>query len=155
MVCFELFYVKSLVKSQSHETRSSMELTGEGNIYDQNTRNWQHQTNIHVKWYKLDTLKNLKLHFKMLQNISLIVCIKRQLNVLWFFLHKITWMWFSMWVYVKYIVLGNHNIFYAIKMLHYFYFCHIYLPNINHHIKILVCTELQHTQLLLRCDSQC
>ncbi len=27
--------------------------------------------------YKLDTLKNLKLHFKMLQNISLIVCIKK------------------------------------------------------------------------------
>ncbi len=32
--------------------------------------------NIHAKWYTLDTLKNLKLHFKMLQSISLIACIK-------------------------------------------------------------------------------
>ncbi len=37
-------------------------------------------------------------------------------------------------------------------MLHYYY-CHIYLPNINHHIMSLMCTELQHTQLLLRCDT--
>ncbi len=29
-------------------------------------------TNIHVQRYKLDTLNNLKLHFKMLQKISLI-----------------------------------------------------------------------------------
>ncbi len=37
------------------------------------------KTNIHVLWHKLDTLKNLKLHFKMLQiaNISLIVCTKK------------------------------------------------------------------------------
>ncbi len=34
-------------------------------------------TNIHVQLYKLDTLKNLKLHFKMLQIISLVVCIKK------------------------------------------------------------------------------
>ncbi len=40
--CFELVYVKSLMKSQSHETRSSMKLTAGGNIYDQSTRNWQH-----------------------------------------------------------------------------------------------------------------
>ncbi len=26
---------------------------------------------------KIDTLKNLKLHFKMVQNISLVVCIKK------------------------------------------------------------------------------
>ncbi len=77
LVCFELVFVRSLIKSQSHETRSSMKLTGEGNIYDQSTRNWQHWANIHVQWYKLDTLKNLKLHFKILQNISLIVCIKK------------------------------------------------------------------------------
>ncbi len=75
--CLELVYVKSLMKSQSHETRSSMILTAGGNIYDQNTRNGQQFTNIHVQWYKLDTVKNLKLHFKMLQNISLIVCIKK------------------------------------------------------------------------------
>ncbi len=80
----------------------------------------------------------------MLQNLSLIVC-----TVLWFFLHMLTWMWFSMWVYVKYIFIIEivyeylnltlkliyHNTnkpfgkSYAIKMLHY-YFCHIYLPNI-------------------------
>ncbi len=38
-------------------------------------------------------------------------------------------------------------------MLHCYYVCHIYLPNINHHMKSLLCTELQHTQLLLSCDS--
>ncbi len=31
-------------------------------------------------------------------------------------------------------------------------FCHIYLLNINHHMKSLICTEMQHTQLLLRCE---
>ncbi len=31
-------------------------------------------------------------------------------------------------------------------------FCHIYLPNINHHIKSLMWTEMQHIQLLLRCE---
>ncbi len=31
---FELVCVKSLMKSQSHETKSSMKLTGGGNIYD-------------------------------------------------------------------------------------------------------------------------
>ncbi len=36
-------------------------------------------------------------------------------------------------------------------MFHYYYFCHIYLPNINHHMKSLMCTELQLTQLILRC----
>ncbi len=65
--CFEVVYVKSLMKSQSHKTRS-----GGGNMYDQSTRNYQHYTNIHLKQYTLDTLKNLKLHFKMLQDISLI-----------------------------------------------------------------------------------
>ncbi len=39
-------------------------------------------------------------------------------------------------------------------MIHYYYFCHIYLPKINHHIKSLMCTELQHTQLLLGCVNQ-
>ncbi len=58
-VCFELIYV-------NHETRSSMKLTGGGNMYDHSTRNW-HYTN--VQWYKLDAVKNLKLHFKMLQRI--------------------------------------------------------------------------------------
>ncbi len=38
---FELVCVKSLMKSQSHETKSSMKLTG-GGIYDQSTRNRQH-----------------------------------------------------------------------------------------------------------------
>ncbi len=40
-------------------------------------------------------------------------------------------------------------------MLLYYYFCYIYLPNINHHMISLMRTELQHTQLLLRygyCD---
>ncbi len=40
--CLELVYVKSLMKLQSHETRSSMKLTGGGNIYDQYTRNLQY-----------------------------------------------------------------------------------------------------------------
>ncbi len=40
--CFELVYFKSLMKSQSYETRSSMKLTVGGNIYDQSTRNWQY-----------------------------------------------------------------------------------------------------------------
>ncbi len=51
-------------------------MTGGDNIYDQSTRKWKDTTNIHVQWHKLDTLKNLKLHFKMLQNISFIVCLK-------------------------------------------------------------------------------
>ncbi len=33
--------------------------------------------NSHVQLYKLDILKSLKLNFKMLQNILLIVCIKK------------------------------------------------------------------------------
>ncbi len=37
--CFELVYIKSLLISQSHETRSGMKVSGGGNIYDQNTRN--------------------------------------------------------------------------------------------------------------------
>ncbi len=45
-------------------------------------------TNIHVQWYKLDTLKNLKLHFKMLQNISLIVCIKKKSTMFVFLQNK-------------------------------------------------------------------
>ncbi len=36
-------------------------------------------------------------------------------------------------------------------MVHYYYYCDIYLRNINHHIKSLMSTELQHIQLLLRC----
>ncbi len=36
-------------------------------------------------------------------------------------------------------------------MFHYYYFCHIYHPNINHIMKSLICTELLHTPLLLRC----
>ncbi len=36
-------------------------------------------------------------------------------------------------------------------MLLYYYLCHIYLPNIYHHMMSLMCTELQHIQLLLRC----
>ncbi len=35
----ELVYVKSSMKSQRHETRSSMKLTSEGNMYDQSPRN--------------------------------------------------------------------------------------------------------------------
>ncbi len=54
-----------------------MKLTGRTNIYYKSTRNWQHYTNIHVQQYKLDTLKNRKLHFKMLQNIPLIVRTKK------------------------------------------------------------------------------
>ncbi len=38
-----------------------------------------------------------------------------------------------------------------LECFHYYYFCHIYLPNINNNIKSLVCTELQHTKLLLSC----
>ncbi len=71
--CFEHVYVKSLMESHSHETMNSMKLTGVGNICDQSTRNWQHKT----KFMSNGMLKNLKLHFKMLQNISLIVCIKK------------------------------------------------------------------------------
>ncbi len=65
--CFELVYVK-LMKSQRYGTRSNMKLTG-GGIQVQEIEN-----TIRVfmtKRCKLDTLKNLKLHFKMLQNISL------------------------------------------------------------------------------------
>ncbi len=36
-------------------------------------------------------------------------------------------------------------------MLQYYYVFHIYLAKINHHMKSLMCTELQHTQLLLIC----
>ncbi len=50
-----------------------MKLKGGGNIYDQGTRKGQNYSKFHVQWYKLDTLNNLKLHFKMLQIISLIV----------------------------------------------------------------------------------
>ncbi len=74
--CFELVYVKSLMKSQHHETRSSMKLTVSC-MYNQRTRNEQHYTNIHVQRYILDTLKNLKQHCIMLQNISMIVCMKK------------------------------------------------------------------------------
>ncbi len=49
--CFELVYVKFLMKSKSHETRSSMKLTGRGNMYDQSTGKWQHYANIYVQWY--------------------------------------------------------------------------------------------------------
>ncbi len=45
---------------------------------------------MHVELYKLDTLKNLKLHFKMLQIISLIVCIKKATKMLFFFLLQMT-----------------------------------------------------------------
>ncbi len=48
-------------------------------MYDQSA-NMDNTTpiNIHAQWYKLDTLKNLKqLHLKMLQNISLVVRIKK------------------------------------------------------------------------------
>ncbi len=41
-VVLSLFMLRLLMKSQSHETKSSMELTGGSNIYDQGTRNWQH-----------------------------------------------------------------------------------------------------------------
>ncbi len=53
--------------------KESHEIDKWGNTYDQSTNNWQHLTNIHFQWYKIDTLKNLKLHF----NMSLIVCIKK------------------------------------------------------------------------------
>ncbi len=33
-------------------------------------------------------------------------------------------------------------------MLHYYYFCHIYLPNINYYMKSLMCTDLQHTHII-------
>ncbi len=36
--------------------------------------------------------------------------------------------------------LGKH-LFYAIKMLHCYYFCYSYHPNINNHMKSLMCTE--------------
>ncbi len=108
----------------------------------------------------------------MLQNISLIVCIKKAtkcvmifpsqndlngaLDVgvckIMFLLNCLNTLILLLNKFV--IILLNHqenHIFYAIKMLHYYYFCHIYLPNISYHIKRLMCTELQYTQLLLRC----
>ncbi len=51
----------------------------------QSTRHLQHQTNTHFQWCKVDTLKSLKLHFKMLQNISLIVCRKKATKCVMFF----------------------------------------------------------------------
>ncbi len=47
--CLRLVYIKSLRKSQSHETSSSMKLTGGSNVYDQSTRHVHHYSNnIHV-----------------------------------------------------------------------------------------------------------
>ncbi len=75
-VVVSLFW-NPLMKSQNHETSSSMKLTSGGNMYDQNTRNWYipHQyacTMVQTRYFK-----EYKLHFKILQNISLIVCIKK------------------------------------------------------------------------------
>ncbi len=45
----------------------------------------------------------------------------------------------------------ENHILYAIKNASLLLFYHIYHPNINHHMKALICTQLQSTQLL-RCD---
>ncbi len=58
---------------------------------------------MYAQWYKLDTVKNLKLLFKMLQNISLILCIKKATKYVMIFQSQNDLKGLSISVCVKYI----------------------------------------------------
>ncbi len=73
-------------------------------MYDKCLRNWEHYTNIHVQWNKLHTVKNLKLQFKMLQNISLIVIIKKAtkcVDVGVIYIVLLNWLWIPAFKFIS------------------------------------------------------
>ncbi len=102
----------------------------------------------------------------MLQIISLTVCIKKATKWVIIFPSQNDEWALDVGVGVAYLLiklfiiplssflkisLENH-IFYGIKNASLLLFCHVYHPNINHHMEGLNCNELQSIQLLLRCE---
>ncbi len=108
--------------------------------------------NIHAQWYKLDNLKNLKLNLKMLQNISLIVCIKKatkcvdifpsQNDLNWALDVGVCQIYFFIKLFMNtliellsqiHTILNNqeNHIFYAIKMFHNYYFFIFICPTLT------------------------